>query len=470
MAEPSALAFDVAGDDAGPAWRGELSGWCALGLSALAIAGAFALLLALSRVPGVEHVIPWPLDFFHKGLVIHVVFSFVVWFLAVFGALALAAARALSGGRPRGRGLGPVAAAAMAVAAPLLFVPALLDRGEPTLNDYIPMIIDPLYYAGLAVMAVAVTLVAVRLVINARPGRLAARPEAAGIAAAAVIALLAVVCFAVAAVRLQGDPPSHAFNQDLVWAGGHLLQVLNTQLLLVAWAVLAGGVVAGRAVPATVMLAASALLLAAAAAGPVLMMSFEPFSARETAAFTMLQYALAPPALIVAIAIAVRRPRWRTAGDPAAAGLLASLLLFAVGGAFGFAVDGADTRTPAHYHGVIAAVTVVFMALFYVAFLPALNRAVPAGRLPTVQIWLFAGGQLAACIGLFLAGGHGAPRKTAGAAQGLETLGAWIGMGMNGLGGLIAVVGGFLFVWVAASALLRPARPAMTDVAAPMQS
>ena len=47
-------------------------------MGALGVAGAFALLLAISRVPGVETVFPWPLGFFHKGLVIHVVFSFVV--------------------------------------------------------------------------------------------------------------------------------------------------------------------------------------------------------------------------------------------------------------------------------------------------------------------------------------------------------------------------------------------------------
>ena len=70
-----------------PAARAELRGWCGLALLSLAIAGVFALLVALSRVPGVEDVAPLPLKFFEKGLVVHVVFSFGVWYLSVMGAL-----------------------------------------------------------------------------------------------------------------------------------------------------------------------------------------------------------------------------------------------------------------------------------------------------------------------------------------------------------------------------------------------
>jgi hypothetical protein len=98
------------------------------------------------------------------------------------------------------------------------------------------------------------------------------------------------------------------------------------------------------------------------------------------------------------------------------------------------------------------------MGLFYTLFLPALDRSAPPGKAMTVQIFLFAGGQLTACIGLFLAGGFGAPRKTAGAAQGLQDVGAMMGMAMNGIGALIAIIGGIMFIWIAAAALLRTPR------------
>ncbi len=443
------------------AFRRELWGWSAVAIGALAIAGVFAALLAVSRIPGVESVFPWPLGFFHKGLVIHVVFSFVVWFLAVFGALLQLAARGSADQTPRLAWLGKFAVRGMAAAFPLLFIPALLDRGEPTLNNYVPVIIDPMYYAGLMVMGVSLALAVARLLLSlpllAKKKTLPRKntPLVGPMVGAGLIFLVALACLGLAFGELAGEAPSHAFNEDLFWGGGHILQFLNTLLMLVGWSILATSA-AGRPVPGHgVMLAATALLVASVLAGPAFYFVFEPFSAGQADAFTNLQYALAPPALLVAVGSLtwIRHPLpW---SKPAFLCLVLSMAVFGAGGVLGLFVDGADTRTPAHYHGVIAGVSLVFMGLFYEVFLPLLKRPVPHGKKVYVQIYLFAGGQLAACIGLFLAGGFGAPRKTAGEAQGLDELGAIVGMTLNGVGALFAVVGGILFIWMVAKALLR---------------
>jgi hypothetical protein len=55
-------------------------------------------------------------------------------------------------------------------------------------------------------------------------------------------------------------------------------------------------------------------------------------------------------------------------------------------------------------------------------------------------------------------GGYGVQRKVAGAEQMLTTLPQKIGMGMMGLGGLIAVIGGLMFVLVCLQAMSRRAR------------
>ncbi|MGF1640629.1 MAG: cbb3-type cytochrome c oxidase subunit I [Rhodospirillales bacterium] len=443
---------------AGAAFRRELWGWSALAVGALGVAGV-GLVLALSRIPGIERLLTLPVGLFEKALVVHVVFSFVVWFLAVFGALLLLATHRAAGGAPRFAWLGTAAVAGMAIAALLLFAPTLLDRGRPTLNNYVPVIIDPLYYAGLAVMAAAMTLPVVRLVLNLRRNAAAAAdPLPLAMAAGGLIYGVALVCFMLAWAPLSGEAPSHAFNEDLFWGGGHVLQFLNTLLLVVAWSLLAGHAF-GEAVPhRAIVLAAAALLAVAVLPAPFLYVVFEPFSAAQTVTFTNLQYALAPPTVLVAAAIAMRRNGplpWR---QPAFVCLALSVTVFAIGGVLGLFVDGADTRTPAHYHGVIAGVTVAFMGLFYTEFLPRLQRPLGRGKALFVQVYLFAGGQLAACIGLFLAGGYGAPRKTAGADQSLEAMGAIVGMALNGIGALFAGVGGILFIWIVATALLRPAR------------
>jgi cytochrome c oxidase subunit I len=457
VSTPAAAAPAAVAEAGQAALRRELGLWVVLAVAALGIAGLFAFLLAFSRIPGIEAIFPWPIGFFHKGLVIHVVFSFVVWFLAVFGAMTLLASHRLSDGRPRLDGLGLIAVTGSMLALPLLFVPAFLDRGEPTLNNYVPVIIDPLYYAGLGLLAASIGCAALRLLVSIRTSRLRIEPIAATVAAAAVVYLLALLCFGLARQALAGVPWSHAFNEEMMWGGGHVLQFVNTLLLVAVWALLAQPFL--DRLPVRALAASSGLLLLAAVPAPSFSLSFPAFSAEQMHAFTWLQYALGPAAAVLAVALPGRLRRPWPWHEPAFLALALSMLLFAVGGTLGLFVDGADTRTPAHYHGVIAGVTLAFFGLFFARFLPLLGRRLVGGRRLRVILHVFAWGQLAACIGLFIAGGHGAPRKVAGDAQGLSDMAAMVGMGLNGLGGLVAVVGGILFVWTVAAALLRAPEP-----------
>lgn len=456
-ANPALAFYGATLDD--PAARRELRGWCALAILALAVAGVFALLLALSRTPGIDSMVPWPLAFFRKALVVHVVFAFIVWFLAVLGAVMQLAAWRIAGGRPLLAGMGRIGLVLAAAACVLLFLPAFLDRGVPTLNNYVPAIIDPLYYAGLGMLALGLTLPVARLL--ATPVSATHPPDGLSTAglAAAVVFCLALVCFGVAYRHLAGQVPSHAFNEELFWGGGHLLQFISTILMIGAWSVL-GRLSLGEGIfPERLVKGAVIFLVVCALPAPAFYFVFPPFAAEQTLAFSGLLWALGPPTVAVAGAgIVAARRRGPLAslpwGDPVFLCLVLSIGVFAVGGFLGMFIDGADTRTPAHYHGVIAGVTLAFMGLFLGLLLPLIGRAPQLGRLVKGLVIAFAAGQTLACIGLFVAGGYGAPRKVAGDAQGLHDLGAIIGMSLNGFGALIAVIGGVLFIVVAAKALL----------------
>jgi hypothetical protein len=67
-------------------------GWFALGIAALAASGILAVLLVLSRTPGLASLFPVA-NFFHAALVAHVDLSVLVWFLAFAGALWLSTPR-----------------------------------------------------------------------------------------------------------------------------------------------------------------------------------------------------------------------------------------------------------------------------------------------------------------------------------------------------------------------------------------
>jgi len=452
---------DLSDTTCAPCLQREMAGWAWVAILSLALAGVFAVLLAMARTPGVHEIFPWPQDFFEKGLIIHVIFSFVIWFLAVFGYVTYIATLEIGNGAPKYTIMGRVGWLATAVAFVLLLVPALMDRGAPSLNNYVPVIIDPLYYAGLAVLAVGLGLIVLRLLLNLPMRTQPLNPLATGSVAAGVIFLISLVCFGLALTELAGDEPTHAYNEDLFWAGGHVLQFLNAVMLVVGWYLLAGMAFKDAPIGIGVYNAALLWLVVSAAVAPTFFWIYDAFTAEQQLAFTDLQYALAPPSMLVAgaLVLSILRRRRETGSlpwhDPGFLCLVLSFVEFGLGGVLGLFVDGADARTPAHYHGVISGINLVFMGLFFVFFLPLQYRNVGAGRAIRWQIWLFAVGQLLFSAGLFLAGGHGAMRKVAGHAQGLEGMIAIGGMVVYGIGSLLAIIGGVMFIYTVIRALLR---------------
>ena len=126
------VGLDAAG--AAGALRRELVGWAWLAVGALAVAGVFALLLALSRVPGMDRAPLWPIGFFYKGLVIHVVFSLVIWLMGVFAFLVTVATQRVGGDDPRAAPLGRIGQGVVLIAFPVP-VRAGVPRRDPAGTD-----------------------------------------------------------------------------------------------------------------------------------------------------------------------------------------------------------------------------------------------------------------------------------------------------------------------------------------------
>ncbi len=134
--------------------------------------------------------------------------------------------------------------------------------------------------------------------------------------------------------------------------------------------------------------------------------------------------------------------------------MILSLAQMLFGGSLGLFADGTDTRTPAHYHAEIGAINLALIGLIFAQLLPALERTGSVSRAVRLQFWIYGVGQAVASLGLFLAGSEGVPRKLAGVAQGLDTIVKKGGMGIAGGGGVFAVIGGVLFIWLALRRLL----------------
>lgn len=462
---PPPIDVAVDGNFAGkitPALLHELRGWVSLPLAALALAGLLALLLAASRVPGAEHVLVWTGDsFFQKGLVAHVTFAFVIWYMGVHGALTVLMTAQMQGsGRPVGAFgvlVGRFGLYGAAISLLLLLAPVLADLGEPSLNNYVPVLDHPIYYSGLALLAGSTALPVMRLLAMLARER---KADAAifAVAAAGLIYLLALVCVAAAWFTMPPNVGRQGANEYLMWGGGHVLQFANTALMLVAFYLIARAALGETPLPGAWLKIMMLALVAGAAAGPLLYLTHEAGGATQRDLFTRLYwYALPIPTTVVlgSVALLLLR-RWTDSknGPPEVIAIAMALFLFAFGGILGFFEGSIDTRTPSHYHAMLIAVSLAFMALYFALFLPLLGRRTKRRKLRIATYLLLGGGQFFHSAGLYLAGLEGVLRKTPGAAQELDSTWKIASMSLMGIGGLVAVAGGIIFIFLAGRMLL----------------
>ncbi|OIP08217.1 MAG: hypothetical protein AUK49_12350 [Betaproteobacteria bacterium CG2_30_68_42] len=419
--------------------------WLVLGVIALIGSGLLAILLVGSRTPALQQVIFWR-DFFHTALVIHVDLSVLIWFLAFAGVLWSLA------GSARAAAAGWTAwALSLAGTLALAAAPFAAD-GNPLMNNYVPVLRQDLFFGALIVVASGFGLLVLRAIFTI-PFTLRPRDGAEALRAAAFLAaLIAAIALAAFAWSWLALPMSggQSYYEMLFWSGGHVLQFTHALLAAAAWIVLADACGAPIAASPRTTAWMFALAAAPALAAPLLAVWFPPGGAGHVIAFSQLMKwgHLAGLPLGVLVAAALWRGRGRMdRGGPLAASLLCSLALFAAGGVLGFLIQGVNVVIPAHYHGSIVGVTLAFMGLTY-RLLPRLGFAAPMRKLARWQAYIYAFGQFLHISGLAWSGGYGVQRKVAGAGQVLKSMPEVIGMGMMGAGGLIAIIGGILFLVV----------------------
>ena len=434
-------------------------GWLWLGLLALVGSGLFSILLVLSRTPGVNRLLPTA-DFFRTALVLHVDLSVLVWFMAMAGLLwsLHGSGRAMRWGWAA---LWTCAAGTLAMAAA-----PFVNAGTPIMANYIPVLSSPLFLVGLVVFGVGVGVLALRSILTAPRLGTAFGGRGAlgfGLSAAAVATVVALMAFAWSFVQLPLSLTGKAYYEILFWGGGHALQFTWTLLMLVGWLWLANACGARLRLSPRVTLLLFALALAGVFVTPWAYLAYDISSVEHRALLTWAMRAgggtaIVPVALAVVVALA-RLPLARATQHPLRAAVLTSILLFGVGGVIGIFISGSNVRIPAHYHGCIVGVTLALMGLVY-HLLPALGYAAPQGRLAVAQPWVYGLGQLMHILGLVWSGGYGVQRKVAGAEQVLRSHAEVAGMALMGLGGLVAIVGGVLFIVVIARAMRTSAAQA----------
>ncbi len=454
-APPSAgSAADYSLAVAGEVQRALARGWLGLGLIALIGSGLFSLLLVAARTPGVNAWLP-AADFFRVALVVHVDLSVLVWFSAIAGMLWSVNSSA------RGALASWIALGLCCAGTLLMSVAAFASPGTPIMANYIPVLTSPLFQAGLVIFGAGAALQVLRCLWAAeRIGVVVSGAGALrfGLNASVVSAAVALLALVASLVLVPLALDDKAYYEIAFWGVGHALQFAWTLVMLVAWLWLAQACGARIALSPRVVLLLFALALASVFVTPYAYLAHEVASVEHRALHTAAMrfgggVAIFPLAL--AVALAMVRPRQPPPiARPLRAALWSSIALFAAGGVIGLFIGASNVTIPAHYHGCIVGVTLALMGLVY-HLLPQLGWRAPQSRLAVAQPVLYAVGQLMHIVGLVWSGGYGVQRKVAGGEQVLHSAGEIAGMGLMGLGGLIAIVGGLLFVVVVFGAM-RP--------------
>ncbi|MDE2613695.1 MAG: cbb3-type cytochrome c oxidase subunit I [Burkholderiales bacterium] len=438
--------------------------WLALALAALVGSGLFSVLLVLARTPGINAWLPAG-DFFRVALVVHVDLSVLVWFVAIAGVLWTLNQRAARSAATTGIAWAALALAALGALG--MALAAFVGPAAPVMANYIPVLEGTAFRAALAVFGLGAVLLVLQGLARPMPlgpaldGTGALRFGLNGSVVAAAVALLA---FGWSLAVVPTELPAKAYYEILFWGGGHALQFTWTLMMLVAWLALAQACGAQLPLSPRVVLLMFAVALAGVFVTPLAYLAYDATTVEHRDLHTWGMrigggLAIAPLALAVLLALLRRRGTGSTSEQgslrvaltpeqrPLRAALLASMLLFVAGGLIGLTIQGSNVKIPAHYHGCIVGVTLALMGLVY-HLLPQFGWRAPAGRLALAQPWLYGIGQLMHIVGLVWSGGYGVQRKVAGSEQVLRSSGEVAGMGLMGLGGLLAIAGGLLFVVV----------------------
>ncbi len=427
--------------------RRNTSAWLVLALISLVAAGVFSILLVLARTPGIQDLIPF-VDFFRTALVVHVTLSVLVWLLAMSASTWSLSTTTEQPWWDR------ISFSLAAIGTLVIVVCPFVGAGDPLMNNYVPVLQHPAFYAGLGLFGLGILSHLVRALVS-RPnlrrhldGTIALR---AGIVISAVLTGLSILSVGISWLGLPSDMDGQIYFEFLYWGGGHVVQFSYTLLMMVAWVVLADRSGCRFELTPRLTLVFLIFLALPVITVPFLYLAHDVVTPGHRIAFTELMKYGGLSCLPIGLAVTASLFKAESPGGEGRylrAALVSSLGLFAVGGMLGFMIAGLDIVIPAHYHGATVGVTIAFMGLAYY-LLPRLGFGELPERMATWQPYVYGGGQLLHIIGLAWSGGYGVQRKTAGAAQGLEGLGQTMGMGLMGLGGLVSVIGGLMFLIVA---------------------
>ncbi|HEY0303528.1 MAG TPA: cbb3-type cytochrome c oxidase subunit I [Longimicrobiales bacterium] len=366
-------------------------------------------------------------------------------------------------------------------------------KADVLMTSYIPLRAHPLYYLGIILFAVGALIVCAQffatLVIAKRERTYEGSLPLVtfGAVTAAIIAVITLLhgaatyipAFLWSVGLMDVDPQVYRM---LWWALGHSSQQINVAAMVAIWyllgALTVGSVVLSEKISRTAFVLYILFISMASAHHLLVDPGFSSSWKVVNTSYFMYMAVLAsmlhgftvPAGVEVGQRLRgmkqglfgwVKRAPW---GDPGFSSLVLSVVVFGfVGGITGVTIGTEQInivahntlRIPGHFHAtVVSGTAMAFMGVTYYLIPLIFQKKVAFWRLAQIQPYLFAGGMLMFSIFMSFAGGFGVPRRHwdinfSGAPfqQAFDPT-VDVLLGIMALGGLIAAVGGGLYILI----------------------
>jgi hypothetical protein len=341
------------------------------------------------------------------------------------------------------------------VGAGVVTVSVFLGSGKAVPNNYVPTIDSPLFHLGLLLFFIGFALNVAAYFKDALKGLRSDDALRGAVSASVLIAVVMLFAFAFSVAVTKEAPSAHLFYERLFWIPGHIQQVLNGAMLIVVWYALRKAAGGEAVVQGLILKGANYVLLLSAIVLFMIPVFLDPV-ARNAKIISEVVYAFGLGGPIFLHAASTLKGIKRRESPVAFTSLLLSMVIYFFGIFIAYSGLGDDLRVPAHYHGAVTGLTLAMMGFSYHIFKGRELKGV-ARRLANAQPLVYGLGMILFISGLLVAGMMGAPRKTFGVAFASDPA-VLTALTVMGIGTIMAVIGGMLYVYCAAASLVKEAR------------
>ena len=409
--------------------------WFYIAILSLGIGGGFAFLVAMSRTPfGYKY---FPPDYMYHALAGHVVLAILLWLLSF--TVVLWDIYLGDGATNRWNNIshkisimGPV----------LVTISVLTGNGKVVTNNYVPTIIDPLFFIGLALFITGFSINTVAYLKKGIKYLFSTDILMNTVLISLFISIIMIFSLVCSLIINRETAEPFIFYERLFWTPGHIQQVLNGSLLIIVWYSLLrkhGGEFRtwGFLRYANVLLLLSAVFVSS------IQFFYDPVDKTSViAAEITYAFGLGIP-VFLHIANIIRNLKRGNFGVACIA-LILSMVIYTFGIAIAYGGFANDLRVPAHYHGAVTSLTLALMGLSYY-LIKDIRIRIYGERLARFQPVIYGAGMFLFILGLFISGAFGAPRKTYGVAFTSDPV-VLASLTIMGIGTILAVFGGIIFV------------------------